>query len=151
MPRFDSAHFGRLLGTTGACREFHHAGMFLHKHYILLQYTGRQTGYDAWLNYDDTVRAHMFTLGLDSAALSEPSTAPLSHSACFLHQHHQHTFFELPPECITREQLFDAATILSLAKHPAFLLYHKLDTERAVLVLDLWKTQPPEDPGYARH
>jgi hypothetical protein len=128
--------------TTGGCREFHHAGLFIHEHYNLLMYTGIQTGYDAWPNYDDTARAHMFTLGLNPIALPLPSTAPSSHAARSLHQQHQHTFFELTPERVTREELFSAATALSMAKRPVFLIYHKLDVDRAVLALELWETQP---------
>jgi hypothetical protein len=84
----------------------------------------------------------MFTLGLNPIALPLPSTAPSSHAARFIHQQHQHDFFNLTPENVTREELFGAATALSMAKRPVFLIYHKLDVDRAVLALDLWETQP---------
>jgi hypothetical protein len=128
--------------TTGGFREFHHAGLFLHTNYVLLRCTGIQAGHDAWPDYDDTARAHMFTLGLNPIALPLPSTAPSSHAARFLHQQHQHAFFDLTPENVTREELFSAATALSMAKRPVFLIYHKLDVDRAVIALDLWETQP---------
>ncbi len=128
--------------TSGGCREFHTAGVFLRNNYTILHFTGLQTGHDIWPNYDNTARAHMFTLGLDGDALPPPSTAPSQHSARFVPAKYKHSFLSLKPEEITRELLFDAATDMSLAKRPVFLLYHKANMERAVAALDLWEREP---------
>jgi hypothetical protein len=128
--------------TSGGCRDFLQAGVFIREHYTLLRYAGIQTGYDAWPNYDETTRGHLFTLGLDTTAIPLPSTAPSSHTARTVHQQHLHSFFDLRLENITRELLFDAASALPFAKRPVFLLYHKYDIERAVAALDLWDSQP---------
>jgi hypothetical protein len=128
--------------TSGGCREFHHAGAFIREHYNLLRYTGIKTGYNVWPNHDKIGRSHLFTLGLEALALPLPSTALSSHTARIIHRQYLHHFFDLQPERVNRELLIEAAEAISLPKCQVFLLYHKVDIDRAVAALDLWESQP---------
>jgi hypothetical protein len=72
--------------TSGGCREFHHAGVFIREHYDLLRYAGIETGFNVWPNHDEVGRSHLFTLGVETLALPLPSTLPSSHTARFIHR-----------------------------------------------------------------
>jgi hypothetical protein len=128
--------------TSGGCREFHHAGIFIREHYDLLRYAGIETGQNVWPNHDEVGRSHLFTLGVDTLALPLPSTWPSSFTARFVHRQHLHHFFYLQPDRVTRQLFFEAAEKIGLPKRQVFLLYHKYDIDRAVEALDLWETQP---------
>jgi hypothetical protein len=128
--------------TSGGCREFHHAGLFLHQNYDLLRFAGIETGQNAWPNHDEAGRSHLFTLGIDALALPPPSTLPSSLDARVIHRRYLHPFFDLLPEDVTRQNFFEAAEKINLPKRQVFLLYHKDDLDRAVAALDLWESQP---------
>jgi hypothetical protein len=144
VPRTDSTHeLLRLCPTwpaitSGGCREFHTAGVFLRTHYSLL----RRAAAEVWPDYDTVAVAHMFTLGVDSAVLPSPSMGPVTPTSPWLPQVYDHPFFRLPPDQVTRDAMFAAAEAIGLPKRPVMLLYHKMDVARAIIALELWEREP---------